>query len=666
MIAQYATKPHMGMILKTPLDDTEPLFRLMGLSGVEGISQLFRFQLDLLVENEREKEVDFAKLLGEPICAQLPMDGKQIKFIHGICSRAIQNETDDKFTSFSIDLVPKFWLSTKRSGSRIFQNLTVPQIVAQVLDELGIESNPPVLSATYQPRRFCTQYRETDFNFISRLLEEEGIFYCFEQSSTGHRVTLYDDSSRLSSVPGIDAVFFGGRTEVPRGKYRVSTWQRIQQLRSGRYSLLDYSFEQPNDMLTAQGDPVPEIATGNRKNRLKTRANDRLEIYEFPGGFTHRYENPGPKSDDRKRIAEVRVDQATLPGLSVRSASDCPHLTSGHVFRLVDLANGQADGQYVLTSIKHVARSSGFTEGKTTGYQYYNTFVCIPLAMKYRPPRRTAKPFIQGTQTAVVVGPPGQDIHVDEFSRVMVKFHWDREGDASSGDTSCWVRVGTPWAGAGWGMVHIPRIGHEVILAFEEGDPDQPMIIGSVFNANNRPPKFEDRISSLPGSKTVSGIKTLSTPGGVVGKHFNELHFEDKKGSEEIYLHAERDFRRVVEGTETAQIISGDRRVTVDLGDDALTVKTGDHITKVELGKIESQAMQSIELKVGLSSIRIDPTGVYINGPNVVATGSLMANVNAPLASLTASGIVTVNAPLTNILSSGPLVLKGAMAGMTF
>jgi type VI secretion system secreted protein VgrG len=309
----------------------------------------------------------------------------------------------------------------------------------------------------------------------------------------------------------------------------------------------------------------------------------------------------------------------------------------------------------------------GDYRSRGSAFSYGNTFTCIPFAQPFRPPRRTPKPVVQGTQTAVVVCPPGEEIYPDKYSRVKVKFHWDRRPDNDL-SSSCWIRVATPWAGKQWGMIHIPRVGQEVVVAFEEGDPDRPIIVGSVYNAEMMPPY------KLPDHKTQSGVKTRSTLKGTEA-NFNELRFEDKKGSEDIVFHAEKDFHRSVEndddlkvgnnqtidignnrtitveeGDEQEEIKKGNRAVKIDMGNDTLTISMGNQTTTLEMGKSETEALQSIELKVGQSSIKLDQMGVTIQGMVIDIEGQLQTQVKAGLAAqISAGAAVQVQGGITMI-----------------
>ena len=400
------------------------------------------------------------------------------------------------------------------------------------------------------------------------------------------------------------------------------------------------------------------------------------------------------------------MQEEAAQGLTIQGASRCRYLAAGHKFTLQRHYN--ADGPYVLTSVQHSARLQGDYRSDSGGEAtYYNSFTCIPAALPFRPRRITPKPVIQGTQTAVVVGPAGEEIFTDKYSRVKVQFHWDRQGQ-SNADSSCWVRVGTPWAGKNWGMIHIPRVGQEVIVAFEQGDPDQPIIVGSVYNADMMPPY------DLPANRTQSGVKSRSSLQGSPD-NFNEIRFEDKKGDEQLFIHAEknqdievendethwvgRDRAKTIDrdekthvkgnrtetvdknetitihgnrtetvdknekvevkngnrdiildkGNDTHKIKMGNRDVQIDMGNDTLTIKMGNQTTKLNLGKSSTEAMQSIELKVGQSSIKIDQMGVTIKGMMVTVEGQIQTQVKGLITQINGQAMLKAGGGITMI-----------------
>jgi type VI secretion system secreted protein VgrG len=531
------------MTVTTPLGPD--LFIPVAFNGHEGLSQLFNFHLDLVAENRHD--IAFDKLLGQPLSLRMELPGRQKRSFSGICSRVSQGESDLHFTRYRLEMVPKFWLLTKRAKSRIFQHKSVPDILKAVLEGLDVSFE---LKGTFHPRDFCVQYRETDFNFACRLMEEEGIFYYFKHTEGGNKMVVANTAMSHAPLPTNPEIVYkhlnhhGGHDQDI-----IYDWGKTQAMASGKHTLWDHCFELPHKHLEAEQTIVDSVPVGKATHKLRFGENGKLEIYDWPGEYAQRFDGVDKGGGDRpadlqniyednKRTAIIRMQQDAAACLIVQGASSCRQMVAGHKFTLATLPGDplvkalKADGEYVLTQVTHSAHQGGgsIRSGDHHGFEYHNTFTCIPIALPFRPPRTTPKPVAPGTQSAVVVGPKGEEIFCDKYGRVKVQFHWDREGK-SDADSSCWVRVGTVWAGKQWGMVHIPRIGQEVLVDFLEGDADQPIIVGSVFNAEQMP------AYKLPQEKTKSYIKTNSSPGGV---GFNEIRFEDKKGKEQIFIHAER------------------------------------------------------------------------------------------------------------------------------
>ncbi|HEU4389591.1 MAG TPA: type VI secretion system tip protein TssI/VgrG, partial [Blastocatellia bacterium] len=351
-------------------------------------------------------------------------------------------------------------------------------------------------------------------------------------------------------------------------------------------------FELPHKHLEAQKAILETVQAGTVTHKLKISPNEKLELYDFPGEYAQRFDGVDKGGgdqpaelrkifEDNERTVGIRIQQEALPSLLIQGASDCRNFVSGHKFTLDRHFN--ANGPYVLTSVKHSANLAGeYRAGEWDQMTYENSFTCIPAALPFRPQRRTPRPFVQGSQTAVVVGPPGEEIFTDKYGRVKVQFHWDREGK-NDADSSCWVRVGTLWAGKQWGVIHIPRIGQEVIVDFLEGDPDQPIIVGSVYNAEMMPPY------TLPENKTQSGVKSRSSLSGSPS-NFNEFRFEDKKGNEEVYLHAEKNWTIMVENDKN-QTVGHDETLTVHHD----RTKTVDHNETTTIGVNRSESVGSNE-----------------------------------------------------------------------
>jgi type VI secretion system secreted protein VgrG len=655
-MAEY-TQENRPIAVTTPLGPDALL--LVGFHGQEGISQLFHFQLDLLAENDTN--VPFDQLLGQRVTVEVMLPQEEKRHISGICSQISQGGQDFTFTAYRLDIVPQFWFLTRRAQSRIFQQMSVPDILKKVLQGIDVTYE---LQGTFHPRDYCVQYRETDFNFASRLMEEEGIYYFFKHTADGHKMVVANTPQSHPDLPPGSTIIYEEVEGGVREEDRIHAWEKTQELRSGKYTLWDHSFELPHKHLEAEQTIQESVPVGKVAHKLKLPANAPLELYDFPGEYAQRFDGVDPSGGDRagdlqkifednKRTVGIRMQEEALPGIEIRGGGNCRHFVSGHKFTLQRHFN--ADGGYVLTGVEHSARISGdYRSNQGGGFHYSNSFACIPVALPFRPQRRTPKPFVQGTQTAVVVGPAGEEIFTDKFGRVKVQFHWDREGKVDA-NSSCWVRVGTTWAGKRWGAIHIPRIGQEVIVAFQEGDPDQPIIIGSVYNAEQMPPY------TLPDNKTRSGIKSRSSKMEGVGG-FNEFRFEDKKGAEQIFIHAERNqdirvnndlFETVGGGKAGGEV--GDAHFLVKR-DRFSRVKRDEHwkVEKDQNGKVGGtlslkvgmnveekvgmkyavdagmeihlksgmnlviEAGATLTLKVGGSFINLNPAGVFVQGPMVM------------------------------------------------
>jgi type VI secretion system secreted protein VgrG len=521
--------------ITTPLG--KDFLLLTGLRGSEAISQLFSFQLDLLAE--LGTKIQFDKVVGKKATVELRLPTGEKRYFDGLIKRFSQGKRDENFVYFRAELVPKLWLFTKKIRSRIFQQLPVPDILSQVFSGLDVSYK---LSATYYNRDYCVQYRESDFDFASRLMEEEGIYYFFDHTSNNHQLVVTDAPTQHPPVSGQLNVTYEELTGGLRDDLRITSWEKTQELRSGEYTLWDHCFELPGKNLEAKEKTIGSVTVGKVTHNLSVGGNDQLEIYDFPGGYAQRFDGVGRSGAnqpqnlqdifrDKERTVRVRMEQEEVSSISITGASNCGHFLPGHRFNLQ--RHFDADGSYLLTSVQHEARIVGnYRSDQALPFTYENHFACIPLALSYRPPRVTPKPIIAGTQTATVVGPSGEELFCDKYGRIKVQFHWDREGK-NDGASSCWVRVAQFWAGKRWGAFFWPRIGHEVVVAFEEGDPDQPLIIGSVYNAENMPPL------ALPGNNLFAGIKSNSYRGRA-SEQYNSLLFVDKQGQEHLAIHSER------------------------------------------------------------------------------------------------------------------------------
>lgn len=540
------------MRVSTPLGQDELL--LVGFAGCEEISSLFSFRLDLLATNATP--VDFDKLLGQPmlvaiqIMDQNPGGGAStFRYIGGICSRFVQGHRDNDFTEYEAEIVPHLWLLTRRAQSRIFQHMSVPDILKKVLQGIKVTFE---LDGQFEERDYCVQYRETDFNFVSRLMEEEGIFYYFKHTESGHEMIVGNSLRVHQAVPGPHGATWQNVDSADRDGNHIHEWKKQQGIRSGKVTLWDHTFEHPDDNLEATKSTLDSIRVGTVAQKLAVADNEQLEIYDYPGEYAKRFDGadkggtPTPAEiqkifEDNRRTVGIRIQAETVAGLTIHGTSNCRHFTAGHHFKLERHFNGE--GKYLLTSVSHMASlGNAYRSGGEETFSYTNSFACIPHELPFRPQRRTPKPEITGVQTATVVGPKGQEIFVDKHARVKVQFPWDREGKHDA-DSSCWIRVSQAWGGGSFGGMAIPRIGHEVIVGFVEGDPDRPIITGRVYNAKNMPhPSNAGRKTAAPPSMKeaamMTSFKSQSTPGG--GGH-NEITMNDTKGKEGLYIRAQYD-----------------------------------------------------------------------------------------------------------------------------
>lgn len=651
------TQVNRPLAVTTPLG--EDVLLLVGISGHEAISQLFSFQLELLAEDS--SKVKFDKLLGMPIGITLQLPEEKQRYFNGICRRVSQGVRDDPFTRYRMEVVPQFWFLTKVARSRMFQHLNVPDILKKVFEGLDVTLE---IRGTFHPRDFCVQYRETDFNFASRLMEEEGIFYFFKHTRSGHQMVVANSPDSHPDLEPLNTIIYEEVSTGIRDEDRIIAWEKSQELRSGKYTLWDHCFEKPHEKLEGQVTILDSLPVGSVTHKFKLSANDPLEIYDYPGAYAQRFDGVekggGDRSadinkihtEDSERTTKIRMEQETQPGLVIKGKGNCRHFVSGYKFTLQ--RHFDADGEYVLTGVTHSAQLSGYRSDEGEFF-YENGFSCIPfdVTFPFVPLQVTPKPTVQGTQTAIVVGPPGEEIFVDKYGRVKVQFHWDRESKADA-DSSCWIRVAQNMAGIQWGAAFWPRIGHEVVVDFLEGDPDQPIIIGSVYNASEMPPY------PLPEQKTKTVIfKSNSSKGG---GGFNEFRVEDKKSEEQIFIHAERNKdirikndRFEIVGGESHFITNKDQLERVDL-DKHLYVK-GDQNEKVD-GTISITAGQDIQKKVGQNYALDAGTEIHLKaGMNLVieAGSTLTLKVGGNFINFNSGGIF-ISGTMVMINSGGAAV----------
>ena len=537
------TQENRLISLSTPLGDDKLL--LAAFNGTEAISRLFRFRLDLLSE---EEPVAFADIIGQNVTISIMQADATARYFNGIVNQFALVGSDAAVLRYKMEIVPWTWLLTRFADCRIFHNKTVKEIIEQIFEDRGYTDHKISLTGPYSPLEYCVQYRETDFNFISRLMEENGIFYYFEHEAGKHTMVIVDSLSSYEECPGQNRAGFslepGGADEDDV----ISSWSIEQSLRSGKYTLTDYNFKTPSTSLLATEPTIFSVG-----------GNSNFELFDYPGDYTARA--------DGSAFAKLRMQEVESRHVIARGSSVCRAFTSGYKFALVDHPQAAMNAEYLLVEIEHTASVSGTysSSGNAGGpASYSNSFQCIPASVQFRPDRVIPKPFVQGLQTAVVVGKSsdedtaddddtggdGEEIWVDKYGRVMVLFPWDRKSDCS-----CWMRVSQDWAGQGWGMINIPRVGQEVLVSFLEGDPDRPIITGRVYSADQTVP-YE-----LPANGTRTAFKTRSTTGGG-DDNYNELRFEDKTGSEQVFVRGEKDYDTRIKN-DSREWIGNDRSLMV-------------------------------------------------------------------------------------------------------
>ncbi len=614
---------------------------LLGLSGHEGISQLFHFSADLLSENH---SISFKDIVGKQVTLQVHHSGDDQRHWNGFVSRFACVGGDNRFSYYRAEIVPWLWFLTRTADCQIFQQKTIPEIVKKVFQDHGFQDFQDLTQGSYPQREYVVQYRETAFNFVSRLMEEYGIFYFFQHDQKSHKLIFADKPSPSvhKNCPVQHKVRFnyspGG---VLLKEDIVGSWGAEQELRPGKYALTDYNFQTPNTSLMANVQTVAEIG-GNTK----------YEIYDYPGIHINKSEGD--------TVTKLRMEEEEAAHHLVAGSGNCRSFAPGYKFHLDEHSRRDQNGDYLLTEVTHSASVGDSYSGSGGGSEetYTNHFTCIPFSVPFRPQRLTPKPIVQGPQTAVVVGPAGEEIYPDKYGRVKVQFFWDRLGKKNE-NSSCWVRVSQPWAGKNWGAVSIPRIGQEVIVEFLEGDPDRPIITGRVYNDDQMP------TYPLPDHKTRTTFMSRSTKGGG-SANYNELRFEDKKGSEQIFINAEKDMDHRVEndsrefiGNDRSLIVKHDQKEKVE-GDlhaetagnrnekvgQTMSLQVGQNLQEKSGQNFAHEAGMEIHLKAGMNvvieaglQLTIKASGGFINiGPAGIAISGTLVLINSGGAAGSGSG----------------------------
>lgn len=691
----------------------EDILGIHAFDGEDRLGCLFEYRLDLRSD---DMDLNFDAIVGTRITVSVELADESARYFNGyICDFSFVG-TEHGRAVYSATMRPWPWFLSQCTDYRIFQEMSVPDIIEKVFSDAGFSDYKRNLTGTYPDRTYCVQYGETDFDFVSRLMEQEGIYYYFAHEEGKHELMLVDGKSGHKDIQGDPVVKYFPRdeSEALREEDHLQEWTVRKSIVSDAFVNRDYDFEKPKASL--------ESKSSEEFSHQKPPAAVSRERYDYPGGYT--------VSGEGERYVKNLAQCSGSQHERAFSEGNVRHMASGCTFSLTNYPREDQNREYLIVSVRHAIRSDDISSGGESDEEFYRCWLeVMPSEKIYRSPLLTPKPVVRGPQSAIVVGKSGEEIWCDKYGRVKVQFYWDREGKNDE-NSSCWVRVSQMWAGKEWGAIHTPRIGQEVLVSFLYGDPDQPLITGGVYNADNMPPY------ALPNNQTQSGVKSRSTK-EANADNFNELRFEDKKDEEEVYFQAEKDLNSLVKNKETRKIgatrtteigdpgleatdkpkteqdaetltvhaskkteikgnevyeIAADgtkgREVTIHNGDDKLTVKSGDFqqtvtagnyeqtvnkdvtqtvetgdITRnVELGKVLEEAAQSIEFKVGQSSIKLEPSKITIKSVEIKVEGTMKAEIKSNLEVKIESGLKTeLKGTMTKVEGSGMAIVKGGM-----
>ncbi|KAA0214776.1 MAG: type VI secretion system tip protein VgrG [Leptolyngbya sp. PLA3] len=634
MPAGLRTQANRTIAINTPLGPEK--VAIQSIRGQEELGRLFQYELELLSEDDT---IVLEDLLGQNVTVRIGLgeSAPDVRYINGYINRISQHEYRGGLAVYRATLVPWLWFLTRHSDCRIFQEMTFPDIVKEVCRQPGFTDIKDQLADTYETRDFCVQYRETTFNFVSRLMEQEGIYYYFAHENGKHELVLCDAPDAHAALAGGLEIPFYPPDAGKRNEQHIRGWTVQKQIQSLKYELSDFDFEKPNAPVVSNSQQQRDHATGPWE-----------EMFDYPGEYV--------TSAEAQHFSTIRLQELQARYEQISGQGDHLGIVVGGRFKLTLPAKGLRPDQareYVVTGTSLQASQDLFGSGGEAGGEdlYSIAFTVIAATEHFRPARTTPKPLIQGPQTAIVAGKEGEEIWTDEYGRVKVQFHWDRY---SAGDekSSCWCRVSQNWAGKRWGAMFMPRIGQEVIVEFLEGDPDRPIITGRVYNGQNMPPYKPTEMG------TVSTIKSNSSKGGA---GFNEIRFEDKKNEEQVFIHAQKNMdvrvlndrfetvvnnRHLVVENDKYEHVKHDRHLVVDNDrfehikrDVSITVDgkhaeavTGSYSQKVtgdvaevfeanqsteitdnlyiKAKNICLEAVENITIKVGKTSIALETTGV--------------------------------------------------------
>ncbi|MEC8554695.1 MAG: type VI secretion system tip protein TssI/VgrG [Planctomycetota bacterium] len=618
-----------------PPDEEYPTLIFESLNYQEQLGRPFKAVLNAF---SLKDDLDGGSLIGRPMNVQIKLESDKKRYVDGIVTSfenlGAEEFAGDTFCRYLVELRPWFWLLTLSQNFRIFQEKSCIEIFRIIFSDHRFTDFSDQTKRSFEKREYCCQYRESDFNFVSRLMEEEGIYYCFEHLANSHKMKLvHTGACQAAAVP----VPFRSHGTYKRDEDYLSKWSSKKEVHAVKCSLQNYDFENPNVNLL-------ELSPTTQSEQPH-----KFEVYDYPGDFL--------TGTVGQKLAKIRREEAAVDAAQYRGSSNSLDITTGCVVKVQDLPVSKENAEYLVTGLNATFASPDQSLMNADRSVRQLNFTAIPKTVQFRPKCITPPPVVTGPQSAVVVGKSGEEIWTDKYGRIRIQFPWDREGKKNEQST-CWVRVSQAWAGQGFGSIHLPRIGQEVLVEFISGDPDRPIVTGRVYNKEQNVPY------PLPNNMTQSGILSKATKNGKLVEG-NQLRFEDKKSKEEIYLHATKDFKQettndqtvtVEEGNLTTKVLKGKHETTVKK-DCSTTVEQGDIKIKASTKKIMIEAQQSIELKVGTSSIKLEPAkitlkstqidvkgnlGVKVSGANVKINGSAATDVAA-------GGIVKVQGALVKI-----------------
>jgi type VI secretion system secreted protein VgrG len=655
-------------------------FQLERFEAVERLSELFT----IVVDGFSTEEIDFLPHLAKPVSLTVKESGEVIRYFHGLLTEAALTHADGTGSHYRLTLRPWFYLLDQNRDYRIFQDMTVIDIAKKVFAAMDMKDiDFSKIGGSYTKREYCVQYKESDFQFLSRLFEDEGVYYYFRHEAGAHKLVLCDAKSAHAKAKGYEQVKLlpteGQTSGVPDTLWRWT--ERVSTAGQASVTLRSFDFTKPQT-------PVDSSSEASSQHPL-----DSLEIYQYADDFETKSQG-GARA--KTRLAAARAQRRVFHGVG-----DAPGLTCGGLFDLKEAVVGRYNAEYLITGLRLEVHAESYRSGGQ-GEARRVYVEAIPSATLFRPPLTTPRPHANGPETATVTGPDGQVIYVDEHGRVKVRFHWDRRPD-EPGKTSFWIRVSHDAAGEGFGAVNLPRVGQEVIVDFLNGDPDRPIITGRVYNGARKHAYGlpDDKTKSLWRTQTVGDAGDYSgaekQPGA--GKGYNEIRLEDKGGAEEVYIHAQRNMatdvllddqltvqrdratrigrdrtteikhdekltietgdetHKVSQGKRVATINkndeltieTGDQKTTVSQGNVSTTVSMGDYSLKSSLGKVTIEAMQSITLKVGQSSVVIDQKGVTVKGMMISSEAQVLQKVKGTMTQIEGAAMTTVKGGLVMI-----------------